>query len=140
MSVAPDETPATGSGPAAPTKYDLISAVIKTDPPLAISAIYTGVDPASTDVRKLWPHVLGTSPDRVTGNPVEMVLCCQYHYENHPTEIDTPHPSRKNFRCFRVSALSSIMQIPKPTGWNPFKFKIRNVNRQNNVEDPEFYR
>ena len=140
MSVGPTQTPATDQEITAVTTYQQITDIIKSSPAMGMSATYAGGVQPSTDLRKLWPHVLGTTPDRDTGDPVEMVLCYQYQYENHPGEIDLPHPSRKNFRCFRVSDLTIINPIPKPTGWSPFKFKIRHVNKQNCVQDPDIFR
>jgi hypothetical protein len=114
-------------------KYDKIKEVIAdttTQPPFAIQAKYKG-----GGLRDLWPHVLGTSPNSVSGNPEEIVLCYQFGgYSPVPLE---PNPSRKNFRCFKLASLTSITKIPFTETWDPYQLKLKQVKRQNCVDAPD---
>jgi len=129
-------------------EYNLIKGIINnTTQSLAISAMY-GSDPSP---RMLWPHVLGMSeiPDSNPPQQQEMVLC--YHYGGYtPYPLATPHRDRKNFRCLKVASLKNVQSIPfiaappppPPTGqtWKPWKFKPKQVKRQNCVETVDVYR
>ena len=89
-----------------------------------------GTDPQGS--RKLWPMVLGYSPDPdVQGEWIDMVLCFQ----------TTGSPSERGWRCLKVDLLSSIGQtnpnVPRPT------LTEDQVNRQScvvHVELPVFAR
>ena len=114
--------------------YDAIKALMNATPPKAMLAKYDkdgdGTDPQGS--RKLWPMVLGYSPDtEVEGESVDMVLCYQ----------TTGAQSDRGWRCMKVDLLSSISQtnanVPRPI------MTEDQVNRQScvvSVELPVFAR
>jgi hypothetical protein len=87
-------------------------------------------------VRFLWPHVLGTSPNSVSGNPDEVVLCYQFGGDS-LAPLDPNHPSLKNFRCFKLSDLTAVATTPFNEPWTPFQLKLKQVKRQNCVDAPD---
>ena len=126
--------------------FNTIKAVIDNKtPPLQAIHVYHQGDPTGT-TRTLWPHVLGTN------NGKEMVLC--YQYDGHSKIPLKPNFSKKNFRCFEVSKLTdpsgsanpyvkvitfTPINPPPPAGptWTPFEFKVKDVKRQNCVDEDE---
>jgi len=116
--------------------YDDIVTVMNTTsiPSKAIQAKYLNANP--TVVRKLLPVLLGPEPDD-SNEPV--VLC--YQYEG-PAPVDPNHPSKKNWRCFKVKSLTEVAIIEFAT--NPkFKsppFTHKKVEKQNCVDVIEEWR
>jgi hypothetical protein len=124
------------------SNYDDIKAVMdhKTTPSSptskAIEAKYPGPHP--TTVRKFLPYLLGYSPGP-GGTDVPVVLCYQYVG---PPPIEAP-PSIKNWRCFKVDALTAVAITefqPDPTFTPPAPLKFGKVKKQNGIDDVQEWR
>ncbi len=137
--------------------YTLISNAIQstTGHNNAIQTYYDG-DPANS-TRTLWPLVLGTSRTGPGSPDVEMVVCYQYDgYSKLPLAL--PHPKlKKNIRCFKVASLKdpanpantqvkvidfAPINPPPPAGdsWDPPKVKLKQLKKQNCVDDVDVAR
>lgn len=91
--------------------YQAIKDLMESTPPKPMLAKYDkdgdGTDPQGS--RKLWPMVLGSSPDPdLPGDTLDMVLCFQ----------TSGAQSDRGWRCLKVDLLSSISEttthIPRP--------------------------
>jgi hypothetical protein len=125
------------------TKYDKFKTVIKEldeEQPRAIYARYQGDPPTDDAIRKLWPHVLGTTPSATPGAEDEEVALC-YQYGGHSgAALVLPHPSRKNLRCFKLALMSNVTKELFEEPWDPIEMKFKDVKKQTCVEDVDVYR
>jgi hypothetical protein len=103
-----------------------------TVPSKAIQAKYLLVKPDV--VRKFLPVLVGPEPD---GSNEPVVLCYQYE-----PAADPSHPSKKNWRCFKVNSLDevSIIVFNTTPKFNSPKFTHKKVDRQNCVDEIEEWR
>lgn len=100
--------------------FNLIQSAIQAQKP--ISAKYNG---DRGYPRRLFPHVLG-----FTCEEAEVVLCYQFGGYS-PMRLDSEHPSPKNWRCFRVEALSDVEMLDMERGpWTPRGYS---ADKQNSV-------
>jgi hypothetical protein len=101
-------------------------------PSKAIQAKYSLVKP--DQVRKLLPVLVGPEPD---GSNDPVVLCYQFD-----PAVDTNHPSKKNWRCFKVNALTEVSPITFATNpkFNSPPFTHKKVDRQSCVDVIEEWR
>jgi hypothetical protein len=108
--------------------------------PIGVIEVQYDQDPLGKH-RMLIPYVIGKSTPN--NSEIEMVLCYQYDNDVNPGQITIPHPSRENYRCFRVSSLKFIQVItfvtknpPPPDGqkWRPKNISPKHLKKQNCVE------
>jgi hypothetical protein len=112
--------------------YKAIRDVIKGTPAKAIKAKYK----AQTDVRKLWPHVLGHNPGEGSDPPVEVALCLELALDENGKVI-------RKFRCFKIETDLHIIGDPIANPWPdgfPKPMTFRQARKQSSVDDVDVYR
>lgn len=126
-------------------KYDKFETVINEQnagQPRAIYGRYQGdpddpVGQPGLHIRKLWPHVLGKTPDSQNGD--EVALCYQYGGYSQVELTENP-PKFRDLRCIKLNLLTILSLEVFAEAWDPIEFTFDMARRQNCVREITFYR